>query len=137
MLVETRIVGKDGPMLVFRRFVEWTPGAVTMDPCCRLPSTWKDEATKPLTNKAIARYMREGYYGRALQITATKERENRVGIVIRCVCGTTDGVNFMRYSYLPQAGYYCKKCRETYRALADTDKGLTAKLHERVLAEYK
>lgn len=120
--------------------VTWTPGQVTMDPHAHLPSTWRgDHATKPLTNRAIARYAREGRYGKALQLRVAKADEHRatkVGIVYRCACGASQGVRYLRYGYLPQPGYWCPKCQAVHRATRDKEQELHRQFKERIRNEY-
>src|SRR5438874_13586522 len=86
------------------------------------PSTWKDAIGRPLTDAAIRQYAREGFYGPDEQRRQrARDKANVVdGKVMlarpceRCADGKKLG-NFMRFAYLPHAGYYCDACRTYYK----------------------
>ena len=89
---------------------------------CHFPSTWRDAIGKSLTDKAIEQYCREGFYGPDEQRKQkARDKANVVnGKVMlarpceRCADGKKLG-NFMRFAYLPKAGYYCDACRTYYK----------------------
>ncbi len=105
--------------------METTPH-VTMDPSCYLRSSWRDPVLGPLTNHRITHYQRLGYYGKEAQEAATL----RFGLR-PCICGSRHTV-FMRYSYLPKAGWYCEPCRLLYRAEHVQSEALAKSLRDKV-----
>ena len=123
---------QNGQVVIYHEHVEWTPGGVTMDPHVHLPSTWRDALGKPLTNAAIARYAREGWYGP--EVKKDFDRAHN-GIVHRCKCGS-DTTRFAAYPYLPGEGYWCKRCIGFYRSQREKEQRLRATLKQRILAEY-
>jgi len=94
---------------------------VTKNPHIRFPSTWKDALGKPLTDRVIEQYIREGRYTKELQLAQlARDKANvvngRTMLAKPCeVCKDGTLGNFMQFSYLPQAGYYCNSCREHYK----------------------
>ena len=95
---------------------------ITKDPLVHLPSTWKDPIGKPLTDSAIEQYAREGFYGpdeKAKQLARDHARIVAGVLMLARLCelckdGKTLG-QFMNFSYLPRAGYYCNSCREAFK----------------------
>jgi len=94
--------------------------SVTKDPSIRFPSTWKDGKGKPLTNSIITQYIRLGRYGKDLQQRQLARDhatvvEGKVMLAKDCQeCHKRLG-HFMRFAYLPHAGYYCDHCRNTFK----------------------
>lgn len=113
--------------------VEWTPESGTHVP---IRSTWRDPIGPMLTNRRIAQHIREGWYGegrRRKQLEKDYQRAARTDIVFRCPgCGTDKAVRFIRYSYMPKAGYWCNACREIHRSNAERDAKLTREFKARV-----
>lgn len=99
-------------------------------------STWKDPIGKPLTNRRIAFYQREGRYGREAQERALASCVDVNGFVNRCCepgCNTYINVRWCTFLYLPKVGYYCPKCRQKHRNEALKEK----ELNKRIIAEYE
>lgn len=91
-----------------------------MNPRARVPSSWRDPIGKPLTDSIIRQYAREGVYGPDEQRKQQAiDHANIVDGVLRLgqQCqGCKDAIGqYMRFSYLPCAGYYCNTCREGYK----------------------
>jgi len=86
------------------------------------PSTWRDPIGSPLADKAIEQYAREGFYGpneQRAQLCRDKARIVNGKVMLarpcqRCNDGKTLGA-FMRFAYLPNAGYFCDACRNHYK----------------------
>jgi len=113
---------------------EWTPGGGDTP----IRSTWKTETGKRLTNKRIAQYEREGWYGKARQEKALKvSRTIRAHAVFRCKCGVNEEVRFLTYSYLPQSGYYCPRCLAQYRRQRDLEHELKVRVRTAMVEEYQ
>lgn len=113
---------------------EWTPGGGTVP----IRSTWKGETGKLLTNRKIAQYQREGWYGEAAKEMALKvSRVLREHAVFRCKCGVSEEVRFLTYSYLPQSGYYCPRCLAQYRRQRDLEQELKRRVKAAQIAEYE
>jgi hypothetical protein len=88
--------------------------SVNMNPAAHMGSGWRAAIGKPLTNHAITKRMKEGYYGElAKQVALGKCKAN--GFIDRCECGETRGVEHRSFSYLPKAGFYCPACLERHR----------------------
>jgi hypothetical protein len=126
--------------LRLREHVEWTPASLPPLPGEHSRSNWPTNPTLGLlTNRKIDSYAREGRYGPAAKRFALARQHKlmvtRLGVVIRCPCGN-EAVAFMRYGYLPQAGYYCGICREVHRSNAEKQKGQQKRWLERVSQEY-
>ena len=115
---------------------EWTPTSESKVP---IRSTWRTEGTgKRLTNRRIAQYQREGYYGEAAREKALKvSRTLRAHAVFRCKCGVSEEVRFLTYSYLPQSGYYCPRCLAQYRRQRDLERELKARYRAAAVEEYQ
>jgi hypothetical protein len=105
--------------------VRFTP-SVTMDPSAYLPSTWRMAKGALLTNHRITHYTRLGFYGKDAQEKATK----RLGLR-PCSCDSKQSA-FMRFSYLPQSGWYCELCRLKYRANHEKVEQATKELNKRI-----
>lgn len=94
--------------------------SITKNPLVRFPSTWRDPVGKPLTDSAIAQYAREGAYGPAEQLKQQQRDHAKIidGILrLGQTCQhCKDAIGqYMRFSYLPCAGYYCNACREDFK----------------------
>lgn len=113
---------------------------VTMDAGCRFPSSWREAIGTPLTNAAIQRHMRNGWYGRERQLIAIGQLEQQTGIVHRCVtCDQIAGKHY-KYAYLTKPGFYCPSCIAVIRAQHVKSSNLEAELSARFVkarnAEY-
>lgn len=98
---------------------EFVP-TITKNPSVRFPSTWRDAIGKPLTDSAILAYIREGRYGPDLQRRQLARDhativQGRIILARKC-CECDNLGNFMRFNYLPKAGYYCDHCRNVHKS---------------------
>jgi hypothetical protein len=95
---------------------------ITKNPHVRFPSTWRDAIGKPLTDSQIRQYAREGFYGpdeKQKQLARDHAKIVEGVLMLARPCETckdnkTLG-SFMRFSYLPKAGYYCDTCRADFK----------------------
>lgn len=113
---------------------------VLMSPSCYLPSTWRDPIGPVLTNRAIIKRALEGWYGPVAKLRAEKSKAIVGGRVIKCQ-GLCNGDNnatmgFLKWSYLPKAGYYCATCTKAYRAMKEKETSLSQRLAARIREEY-
>ena len=134
--VQDRQPGETGSFVPVIVKTEWTPQASGSTP---IRSTWRTEGSgKALTNRRIAQYQREGWYGPAARERALKvSRTMRAHAVFRCKCGVSEEVRFLTYSYLPQSGYYCPRCLAQYRRQRDLEKELKARYRAAAVEEYQ
>lgn len=100
---------------------------VTMDTAARLPTSWRDGYGKPLTNKRIAEYQREGRYGSGLKLPPLDSAQP----CISPGCKTTINTRKCDYGYLPKPGVYCQKCLKGWRF--ERDKAVEVKRREKEL----
>lgn len=129
-----RQAGATGSFIPRIERVEWTPGGGNTP----IRSTWKTETGKPLTNRRIADYQRQGYYGKAMQEqTLRVTRHLRESVVFRCECGVSEEVRFLRYAYLPKAGHYCPRCLAVYKRQRDLDAELNKRVRASRVEEYQ
>jgi len=133
--VETRLV-KDGASVrvEYIQHTRWTPGN---DGSAPIRSTWRDPIGKKLTNRIIANREAEGWYGPEAQEKAQRTPSGSLGIVFRCLeCGTRNGVHYLRHSYLPKPGDYCKRCALTHKTAFLKARELDRAFNESILREY-
>ena len=91
---------------------------VSRDDFVRFGNGWRIDTApgKKLTDHAITKRMKEGYYGRTMQAAAlAKTSTNKKGFVDRCKCGETKGVKWYEYKYLEAPAFLCLKCLEYAR----------------------
>jgi hypothetical protein len=89
---------------------------------CKAPHTrfgngWKVDTApgKKLTNHAITKREKEGYYGEARKIAALNRAKPASDFIDRCKCGETKGVKHYSYQYLPEPAFLCPACLERAR----------------------
>lgn len=111
-----------------------------LEPSIRSTSAFDNVVGKPLTNARINYYAREGRYGKDAQQRAVASVVRVNGTVEFCKCGAYINVRYMNYSYLPQPGYWCPKCRERWRAERDKEREYNRRLRDRInnvdISEY-
>ena len=101
--------------------------AKLMSTIAHIRSSWRDPIGKVLTNAAITKWEKLGFYG-------AERAANH--ILYPCVeCKRTPAV-FFRNRYLPTPGFYCLNCRATHRQAHETAELEEAKLRELLLSEY-
>jgi hypothetical protein len=109
--------------------VEKVP-AINMNPSARFPSTWRESKGKPLTDKAIEKYRRQGRYAEFLKLPPKLGKP--------CVkCGTREETTKRSYAYLPVAGHYCDKCLDSFRDERDKAKEFRARIRALRETEYE
>ena len=115
--------------------VEWTP-SINMDPSTHLPSTWKGPIGRPLTNRRINQYAAEGRYGPQAKEKARAKMVTRSGIVLRCECGASENIRYLKWSYLPKRGWYCLLCVSKYQQERDREEQLKNRWKVAAKLEY-
>ena len=108
---------------------------LSLNPALHYGNAWRDARGKVLTNHAITKRMKEGWYGETAKRAAlARTAVSKNGFVDRCKCGETLGVKFFDYKYLPEPGFLCPKCLETARGFRVRVK--TAGMAKRDLNEF-
>lgn len=104
---------------------------VCMDPKVHLPSTWRMGKGKPLTNRMIAEYQREGKYGSELKLPPI--HPDAVCAIKGCNCKLGLRKANPLISWVPvQGAIYCKNHWAIFRTDKDKEKSREKELQERI-----